>query len=286
MIRHHPMPSQSQHCIHRCPSTPWAELRVSANTRDCYRAHTHGEYSVGIVDQGSATFHHPSGPHNVKAGSVVLIEPDVVHSCNPVSGHIWSYRMLFIEATWLHNAVMQALGLVTPPDGLEFMSRCIEAPSIALLVDQLCQPFDSASAARALAMELPTWLAGLARAGKPVDCTHVPSELVPAVVTMQTECENHITVRGLADTCGMSNSQFIRRFQAAFGMTPGRYLQNLRINGARRLLSQGVALADAAHTMGFADQAHMQRAFKAHHAMTPGDYRIGRSRLSRLNHHD
>jgi hypothetical protein len=202
MIRHHPMPSQSQHCIHRCPSTPWAELRVSANTRDCYRAHTHGEYSVGIVDQGSATFHHPSGPHNVKAGSVVLIEPDVVHSCNPVSGHIWSYRMLFIEATWLHNAVTQALGLVTPPDGLEFMSRCIEAPSIALLVDQLCQPFDSASAARALTMELPTWLAGLARAGKPVDCTHVPSELVPAVVTMQTECENHITVRGLADTCG------------------------------------------------------------------------------------
>ena len=77
----------------------------------------------------------------------------------------------------------------------------------------------------------------------------------------------------LAQACAMSDSQFIRRFHAAFGMTPGGYLQNLRLNGARRLLSQGMALADAAHSMGFADQAHMQRAFKVHHAMTPGTYR-------------
>lgn len=57
------------------------------------------------------------------------------------------------------------------------------------------------------------------------------------------------------------------------GITPGCYLQNLRLNGARRLLSQGMALADAAHAMGFSDQAHLQPAFKAHHAMMPGDYR-------------
>ena len=270
------MPSQRQHSIHRSPSTPWAELRISENTRGCYRPHTHGEYSIGIVDQGSATFHHPSGPHHVKAGSVVLIEPDVVHSCNPLPGQIWSYRMLFVDATWLHQAVAQVWGLATPADALEFMSRCIATPSVAQWVDQLCQPPASDSAARTLSLDLPTRLAGLARAGKPADCTHVPLDLVPAVVTLQTEFVNHITVKGLADACGMSNSQFIRRFQAALGMTPGRYLQNLRINGARRLLSQGIALADAAHTMGFSDQAHMQRAFKAHHAMTPGDYRMGR----------
>ncbi|WP_313572510.1 helix-turn-helix domain-containing protein, partial [Comamonas terrigena] len=45
--------------------------------------------------------------------------------------------------------------------------------------------------------------------------------------------------------------------------------------GARRLLAEGAALADAAHAMGFADQAHLQRAFKAHHALTPGRYAQG-----------
>lgn len=36
--------------------------------------------------------------------------------------------------------------------------------------------------------------------------------------------------------------------------------------------AQGQSLAQAAHAMGFADQAHLQRAFKAHHAATPGCY--------------
>ncbi len=271
------MASDRQHRIYRHPATPWAELRVSVNAHDCYRAHAHAEYSVGIVDGGCATFHHPSGPQQVRAGSVVLIEPDVLHSCNPLSGQIWSYRMLFIEADWLHNEVARIWGLATPPDGLELMSRCIEDPAIALLVDQLCQPVTSEAAANALTMDLPRWIASQTRAGKPKDWAHAPSELMPAMVAMRTECEKRITVKELAEACGMSSSQFIRRFQAALGMTPGCYLQNLRINGARRLLSQGIALADAAHTMGFSDQAHMQRAFKAHHAMTPGDYRNGHS---------
>ena len=47
------------------------------------------------------------------------------------------------------------------------------------------------------------------------------------------------------------------------------------LDGARRLLATGAALSDAAYAMGFADQAHLQRAFKAHHALTPGCYARG-----------
>ncbi|UBB15747.1 helix-turn-helix domain-containing protein [Comamonas odontotermitis] len=277
------MPSSSHHRIHRHPAAPWAELRISVNTRNCYRPHAHAEYSVGIVDDGCATFYHPSGPNSVKARSVVLIEPNVVHSCNPLHGHIWSYRMMFIEAAWLHHAVARIWGLATPPDDLELMSRCVQDPDMTLLVDQLCQPVASEAAANALTMDLPAWIASLTRAGRPTDCAHAPSDLAPAMAIMQTQSGGRITVKELADVCAMSSSQFIRRFQAALGMTPGCYLQNLRINGARQLLSQGMPLAEAAHTMGFADQAHMQRAFKAHHAMTPGDYRNVSSRVPKVH---
>ena len=49
----------------------------------------------------------------------------------------------------------------------------------------------------------------------------------------------------------------------------------LLVDGARRLLAEGSALSEAAYAMGFADQAHLQRAFKAHHSMTPGCYARG-----------
>ena len=264
------MSSDRQHRIYRHPAAPWAELRVSVNTRDCYRPHAHDEYSIGIVDEGNASFHHASGPCHVRAGSVVLIEPQVVHSCNPMSGQAWSYRMLFINAAWLQAALAKVWGLAVPPNGLEFMSSTIEDLFIGQSVNQLCQPLDSQLAAQSLSTELPTLLSGLTRPGKPVDNVQVPAELTPALALMQIEGEMRVTVADLSEACKMSSSQFIRRFQTALGMTPGK---NLRVNGARRLMSQGVALSDAAHTMGFADQAHSQRAFKAHHAMTPGNYR-------------
>lgn len=267
------MPQHRQHRIHRHPAAPWAELRVSTQTFDCYRAHSHAEYSVGIVDQGCATFHHADGSHPVMAGSVVLIEPGIVHACNPVVRQAWSYRMLFIDAAWLHHAVAQAWGRALPCEGLAFLSRHANDAAVTQAVDGFCQPVTSDWAASALATQLPQWIARHARSEGAQHPATVPADLVAAIDTMHTEIERRITVKELAKACAMSDSQFIRRFHAAFGMTPGGYLQNLRINGARRLLSQGMALADAAHSMGFADQAHMQRAFKVHHAMTPGTYR-------------
>lgn len=268
------MPADSQHRIHRHPAAPWAELRVSVDTLACYRAHSHDEYSIGVVDQGSATFHHPSGPHAVRAGTAILIEPTVVHSCNPSSRQRWSYRMLFVDATWLHGAVAQIWNLPTPPEHLEFLSRCVDDAAVVQRVSSFCDPLASDAAANALALELPAWLATWARSGRAQDAEPLPAELAPALETLHAQLERKITVGELAARCNMPASQFIRRFQVVLHMTPGRYLQNLRINGARRLLSQGMSLAEAAHTMGFADQAHLQRTFKAHHAMTPGSYRL------------
>ena len=146
----------SPHRIHRHPAAPWAALRVSVGTQDCYRPHSHPEYSVGIVDEGGATFNHPSGPQPVQAGSVVLIEPQVVHACNPAAGQPWSYRMLFVDAAWLHAAVAGVWGLAQIPQGLHFTSRCVDDAALWAAVDRLCQPIRDAATAQALAEALPS----------------------------------------------------------------------------------------------------------------------------------
>ncbi|MDN5507137.1 MAG: AraC family transcriptional regulator, partial [Comamonas sp.] len=99
-----------------------------------------------------------------------------------------------------------------------------------------------------------------------------PDAVLPALQHMHRSPEDETSVQALALRCGMSPSRFIRRFRAVTGVTPGAYRLNLRLNGVRHLLAQGEPLASVAQQMGFADQAHMQRAFKAHHALTPGNY--------------
>ena len=41
----------------------------------------------------------------------------------------------------------------------------------------------------------------------------------------------------------------------------------------KRLIIFGDSLSDIAHYLGFADQAHFQRVFKAHTGVTPGGFR-------------
>ena len=77
----------------------------------------------------------------------------------------------------------------------------------------------------------------------------------------------------LARMAHMSRYQLIRAFRTATGMTPHAYQLNIRINQARDWLRQGAELADIAYRLGFADQSHFQRIFKAHAGVTPGLYR-------------
>lgn len=81
------------------------------------------------------------------------------------------------------------------------------------------------------------------------------------------------TLAELADLVGMSRYQLIRVFRTFTGMTPHAWHLNQRINHARQYLLAGVPLAEVAYRLGFADQSHFQRIFKAHTGITPGNYR-------------
>jgi AraC-like DNA-binding protein len=56
-------------------------------------------------------------------------------------------------------------------------------------------------------------------------------------------------------------------------MTPHAYLIDVRVRRARDLLRRGEPPAVVAATVGFADQAHLTRVFKARVGIAPGSYR-------------
>lgn len=245
----------SAHNILRDANAPWWELRISVDSSDCYRPHTHDEYSIGLVDSGSAVFQHPSGPADIGAGTVVLIEPHVVHACNTVTPARWSYRMLYIDAAWLHDAIGSQS---------EFVTHCARDAALWAALDGLL------NSPQHLSELLPKVLAGWMRPA--VAGAATAKQLAPAEALMRSEGGLHLSVATLAEACGMTPSTFIRQFSKRYGMTPGDYLQDKRVNEARSLIGKGMSISEAAFAMGFADQAHLQRSFKQHHAMTPGRY--------------
>jgi len=78
----------------------------------------------------------------------------------------------------------------------------------------------------------------------------------------------------LADQAGMSERSFSRRYVEATGLTPGRAVERLRVEAARRLLSeQRLPVKRIAQRCGFGSEETMRRSFLRLLAATPQDYR-------------
>jgi AraC-like DNA-binding protein len=88
--------------------------------------------------------------------------------------------------------------------------------------------------------------------------------------------ERHFTdaiyLEDLAALAGLSVCRFVTVFRRQVGLTPHRYICHRRIGYAKRLLRDGVPMAQAASEAGFFDQSHFSRHFKNICGITPGRY--------------
>lgn len=82
-----------------------------------------------------------------------------------------------------------------------------------------------------------------------------------------------ISVQSLLSAAGTeSQFQLIRQFKRSFGLPPHAYQLSRRIGRARSLLAGGMAPAEVAMELGFADQSHFARHFKRALGVSPGQY--------------
>jgi AraC family transcriptional regulator len=78
----------------------------------------------------------------------------------------------------------------------------------------------------------------------------------------------------LARLAGVSLTHFRRLFEDAMGTPPHRYILNMRLEQARKLLAMSsVPIAHIAEECGFSSQSHLTACFRQAHATTPASYR-------------
>ncbi|MEV7601873.1 GlxA family transcriptional regulator [Kitasatospora sp. NPDC089797] len=83
-----------------------------------------------------------------------------------------------------------------------------------------------------------------------------------------------LSVPVLAARLTMSERHFARVFRAETGTTPGAYVEELRLEAARRLLERtDHPLPGVARACGFGSVETLHRVFRDHLGATPGDYR-------------
>jgi len=79
-----------------------------------------------------------------------------------------------------------------------------------------------------------------------------------------------------AEQCYLSVSRFEHVFREITGMSPNKYLMNLRINRAKELLAEtDLSVADISSLLGFSSLSYFIRIFKKYTYTTPLNFRNG-----------
>lgn len=94
---------------------------------------------------------------------------------------------------------------------------------------------------------------------------------VQRFVAAHPEAEHDVVT--LAARARISPRHFARLFRAETGLTPAAFVENVRIDAARRLLEGGAAAKQVAGACGFHDTDTLRRAFVRRLGLTPAEYR-------------
>lgn len=115
---------------------------------------------------------------------------------------------------------------------------------------------------------------GQSQFSRQLDELDLPDHFARLADWIRARLRTRLDVDLLAQQVHMSPRQFNRRFKAAFGMTPQKYVEHLRVEAAKPLLeSTGKSLQRIAIDCGFSSGESLRRAFVRQLGIRPIEYR-------------
>jgi len=233
---------------------------------------------MGCITSGRSTFEYVGRHYEVEAGSLVFMNPQWVHACNPVNNQPWGYLMLYVDAHWLAKLRFH-LGLLDEPTWQDMGCDLSESSDLfsgfQSLAEALLDECITTDQKRdRVEMFLSKVMVSISKAAERAEqpFPRATESLQELARYLDCHCMDELSIEWMAQRAGLSPSHLVRVFRKHFGMTPHAYQINRRIQLGQKAIRQGAPIADAAIAAGFFDQPHFQRVFKRLVAATPGQY--------------
>ena len=240
-----------------------------------FARHTHETFAIGLIEAGAGAFSSRGTTHIARASNIFIIHPDEVHDGYAAAQNGWTYRMLYPNP-----ALFQRFGpeVRRSSHTLPFFPQTIiedEHLHVLLLTFHILleQPSDRLARETALSLALNHLIT--THAASPPSSPSVGHEqraIAQVKDYLHAYYAQPISLEQLAIMVQLHPFSLIRAFRTWTGLPPHAYLTQVRISHAKRLLREGMSIAQVALETGFADQSHLTRHFKHHVGVPPGRY--------------
>ena len=251
------------------------ELLRATYVTHAFARHTHDGFAVGVIEAGTEQFYYRGATHIAPVGSIIIIDPDEMHTGQAAVPTGWTYRMLYPQAALLRQAASETAGR---QQGVpHFPSPVIHDDPLAAALRRLHLTLEiSPSALERQSRLLATLALLVTRHAASAATEHIAGREQGGVRRARQYLDAHysenVSLDDLARLTGLSPFHLLRVFAREVGLPPHAYLTGVRVGHARRLLISGLPAATVARKTGFVDQSHLTRHFKRIVGVTPGQY--------------
>ena len=238
-----------------------------------YPPHFHDTWAIGVVEEGLLQLRTARGEWVGGPGTILAFAPGEIHSAAALSANGYRYRMVYPSAEVIRG--------ISTADHVDAIERPFQVPVFTdhALAGQLAtahQPLIEGQWGTKAESDLVAALRSLWCNYRTTSSDAHDAQDLHAVERARdyigSRFAKQVRLASIAAECGLSAFQLIRVFQRVLGVSPYAYLVQLRVNRARDMLHQGIAVSEVAYSCGFSDQSHLTRVFKKAVGVPPGTY--------------
>ena len=244
-------------------------IKKCNNSIHASKTHFHKEISVALVEDGHSKVQICDEIFEITGRTFLMIPSNVVHRCTPVGYSNWKFRMLYINKVWFENAY----NCSSENFNFSFMkvdkSMYLDMVSLFDNIENCMIDLENES-------KMIYYISLL------MDVTNNYNKKYSEDMTEKVRIikdfieENYLSnimINDLSRISDMSKYSLIRQFENSLGLSPHKFIINLRVNYAKNLLKGNKNLSEIALESAFYDQSHFIKCFKEYTGVTPKKYR-------------
>ncbi|SEO63801.1 AraC-type DNA-binding protein [Amphibacillus marinus] len=251
------------------------------HSADWFESRKHPDYDLWFIAAGEIQLQIKDTIHNAKAGELVLFSPKVAYTatakengCKIVYTHFdfgISEQLHILDNFHLSGILSgqlveeELLGFLNVYDDYRIkkpLSSLRLKAALTFLLAKIIEHYDTG-----------VYYGLFSQHFSNQANTGTLDTLKPVFDYIQNNVNSPIRISDLANITGVSEKYFIAYFKKLVGVTPGRYIYQIKMNQARDMLySKNYTIQEIAEQLGYPDQFSFSKSFKKYFKVSPSKF--------------